>query len=165
VIAVDVRAEALASARRHGATATVDATAGDPVEGVRAATGGAGADVVVEALGAAETVRQAVAMARPGGRAVAVGIAPAGTAAPIEITPLVRRAVALVGSFGARARTDMPRLLELVAGGAVDVERLVTRRYALDDVNEAYAALEAGAITGRAVVVMDPGTAPVGPAS
>ena len=69
---------------------------------------GGGADVVFEVLGSERTFTQALAMVRDGGRLVAVGIAPAGVTAPVEITRLVRRSIHVVGSYGARIRADMP---------------------------------------------------------
>ena len=62
-------------------------------------------------------------MARDGGTVVAVGIGAGAAAAEIEITHMVRREIRLVGSFGARTRADMPRIVELAAAGAIDLEQ------------------------------------------
>ncbi|MGP3536062.1 zinc-binding dehydrogenase [Microbacterium sp. RD1] len=153
IIAVDIAAEKLENAAALGATDTVDARVGDPVEQVRAISGG-GVDVAFEALGNPVTFRQAVGMLGDGGRMVAIGIAPAGAEASIEITPLVRRGYEIVGSFGARTRTDLPEVVKLAADGAFDVESLITRRYTLDEADTAYRDLAAGTITGRAVISM-----------
>ena len=75
---------------------------------------------------------------------------------PAAITRLVRRSVTMVGSFGARMRSDVPELIDLVARGAVDTQHLVTQRFTLETAGEAYAALDRGEITGRAMVVVDP---------
>jgi succinate semialdehyde reductase (NADPH) len=155
IIAVDVRAEKLAAVRGLGATDGVDASGGDPVAEVRRLTGGEGVDVAFEALGRAETVTAAFRMVRDGGRAVVIGIAPGQTAAPIEITHLVRRGIRLQGSYGARVRTDVPELLRLAASGTISVTRPITRRYRLDQADEAYRALDRGEITGRAIVVVE----------
>ncbi len=88
-------------------------------------------------------------------RAVVIGIAAGQTAAPIEITHLVRRGIRLQGSYGARVRTDLPELLSLTAGGRISVTQPIARRYRLDQADEAYRALDRGEITGRAIVVMD----------
>ncbi len=148
VIAVDVREAALEAARAAGATRTVDASKEDPV---RAA--GAGVDVAIEAIGRPETVAQAFAMTREGGRTVVVGVGPAKAAAPIEITRLVRRGIRISGSYGCRVRTDMPELIALAASGKVDVARLVTRRFRLAEAAAAYDALDTGRIAGRAIVI------------
>lgn len=154
LIAVDVRDDKLAAARQLGATHTVNARQEDPVERIRALTGGRGVDVAVEALGRPDTFLQAANSVRDGGRAIMIGIAPAGVTAPVEITRLVRRGIHIAGSYGARTRTDMPALLRLVEHGFVDPARVISRRYRLADANAAYQALESGEIVGRAIVVV-----------
>ena len=113
-----------------------------------------GADVVFEVLGSERTFTQALAMVRDGGRLVAVGIAPAGVTAPIEITRLVRRSIHVIGSYGARVRSDMPAILALVEAGAISPGAALTRRFALAEAADAYAALDRREIVGRAIVVM-----------
>jgi S-(hydroxymethyl)glutathione dehydrogenase/alcohol dehydrogenase len=154
IVAVDVRREKLDAARALGATDGVDASHGDAVAEVRRLTGGEGVDVAFEALGRAETVTAAFRMARDGGRVVVIGIAPGTTAAPIEITHLVRRGIRLQGSYGGRVRGDLPELLALAAAGRISVTQPISRRYTLDQADEAYRALDRGEITGRAIVVM-----------
>jgi len=155
VIAVDIREDKLAAARRLGATQGVDATTGDPAAQIRELTGGRGVDIAFEALGRPDTVLTAFDCVREGGRVVVVGLAPTSVAAPIEITRMVRRSVSVIGSFGARMRSDVPDLLQLVERGQVGVKELVSRRFKLDEAGQAYEALNRGEITGRAIVVMD----------
>jgi S-(hydroxymethyl)glutathione dehydrogenase/alcohol dehydrogenase len=154
IVAVDVRDEKLEAARALGATDGVNAAGGDAVAAVRALTGGEGVDVAFEALGRPDTVTAAFRMVRDGGRAVVIGIAPGSTPAPIEITHLVRRGIRLQGSYGARVRTDVPEIIRLAASGRISVTQPITRRYRLDQADEAYRALDRGEITGRAIVVM-----------
>ncbi len=154
VIAVDVAAEKLESARRLGATHIVDSGREDAIEAVRRITDGRGVDVAFEALGRPATFAQAVAMLADGGRMVAVGIAAGDAEAAIRITPLVRRGHTISGSFGARTRTDLPRVVELARRGVFDASEVVTRRYDLEHADEAYQALARGEVTGRALVVM-----------
>ena len=156
VVAVDVSEEKLAAARSLGATDVVDASQGDPVARVVELTDG-GADVVFEALGREETVLQAVGMLRDGGRLVAVGITPADVRVPIDVTRLVRRGLRIQGSYGARPRSDMPRLLALIERGVLQPQESVSRRFTLEQADEAYTALDRREIVGRAVVVMPPG--------
>jgi S-(hydroxymethyl)glutathione dehydrogenase/alcohol dehydrogenase len=85
---------------------------------------------------------------------VAIGIAPGTTTAPLEITRLVRRSQRVIGSYGARTRHDMPQVLGLAARGILRAEDVVTRRYALEQVDEAYKALARGEIAGRAIIEM-----------
>lgn len=155
VIAVDIVDDKLEAACRLGATQVVNAAREDPVAAVRALTGGRGVDVAFEVLGRAETVLTAFNVAADGGKVVVVGIAPGAEAAPIEITRLVRRSITLRGSYGGRMRTDVPLLVGLAAGGQIGVSPLITRRYSLDEADEAYRALNRGEITGRAIVVVE----------
>jgi succinate semialdehyde reductase (NADPH) len=155
VIAVDIREEKLAAAQRLGATRGVNGAESDAAAQVRELTGGKGVDVAFEALGRPETVVTAFDAIREGGRVVVVGLAPTAVAAPIEITRMVRRSVSVVGSFGARMRSDLPELINLVARGNVGIEQLVSQRFRLEEANEAYAALSRGEITGRGIVLME----------
>ncbi len=84
---------------------------------------------------------------------IAVGIAAGRTTAPVEITRLVRRALRIIGSYGARTRADMPEILRLAERGTFRLETFVTRRYSLDESEAAYQALRRGEIAGRAVVL------------
>jgi S-(hydroxymethyl)glutathione dehydrogenase/alcohol dehydrogenase len=110
-------------------------------------------DVAFEVLGLQQTFVQAFECIRDGGRMVAVGIAPGKTTAPIEITRVVRRSLRLIGSYGARTRTDMPEIIRLAERGIFRPERMVTKRYSLDEADAAYQALARGEIVGRAIVV------------
>jgi succinate semialdehyde reductase (NADPH) len=154
IIAVDVSTEKLATVRDLGATDVVDSSVEDPVERVLELTDRAGVDVAFEALGREETFLQALGMLRDGGRLVAVGIAPVDVRAALDITRVVRRGLRIVGSYGGRPRTDMPRLLSLIERGILNPQLSVTRRFPLEAVGEAYETLDRGEILGRAVVVM-----------
>ncbi|MCC6173997.1 MAG: zinc-binding dehydrogenase [Chloroflexi bacterium] len=153
IIAIDVRADKLTAARVLGATHTIDGSQEDVAARVQEITDGRGVDVAFEALGRPETFVQAASVVRAGGRAVMVGIAPAGVTAPLEITPLVRRGVRIVGSYGASTRADLPAVIALARAGAIDLAQTVTRRYGLGQAAEAYDTLNRGGIVGRAIVV------------
>jgi S-(hydroxymethyl)glutathione dehydrogenase/alcohol dehydrogenase len=156
IIAVDVDDTKLELAKKLGAHFTVNSLKEDAVAAVRHLAGDRGVDVAFEALGRPETFTQATKMLADGGRMVAVGIAAGTATAQVEITPLVRRGQRIIGSFGARTRHDLPAVTALAAGHGFDVAAAVTRRYTLDQADEAYAALARGEIEGRAVVVMEP---------
>ena len=72
-----------------------------------------------------------------------------------EITRLVRRGIRLIGSFGARVRTDIPALLRLAVRRVIDPARTISRRYTLAQAPQAYDALSRGEIVGRAIVVTE----------
>lgn len=152
VIAVDLQDNKLDLAKVNGATHTVNAASNDPVEAVRALSGG-GADVVFEAIGLPATWSQGVEMVADGGRFVAVGIGSRGATAPVEITRVVRRVISVLGSYGGRVREDMPAVIDLAESGKIDPGATVTRQFGLDEAVTAYEALERGEIQGRAVII------------
>lgn len=137
-----------------------DLRAGEAVADVAALAGGDdddGVDVAVEALGRPATAAQAAGMVRPGGRAVVVGLPRRGEAlAGLDMTRLVRQQVRVVGSYGARAREDLPVVLRLAETGAVRVQDAVTRRCGLEEAGQAYVDLAQGKILGRALVEFPP---------
>jgi L-iditol 2-dehydrogenase len=144
VIVIGRRAARLARAAALGFE-TVDATAGDPIEAVRALTGGLGVDVVLECAGAPETVVQALAMLRRGGRCAAVGIPAAG--AEIPVRRLVLDELELVGSRASAG--EMRRVLPLVEQGRIRVRDIVTHHFPLAEYGRALATFndpESGAI-------------------
>lgn len=154
VIAVDINEDKLTAAIPLGATDVVNGSRVDAAEEVMRLTDGVGVDVAFEVLGLPQTFEQSTRMLRDGGRLVAVGIADGRATAAIEITRLVRRSQRIVGSFGGRTRTDLPRLVALAARGVLHPQDTVTQRFGLDEVAEAYKALAQGEINGRAVICM-----------
>lgn len=154
IIAVDVDDAKLAVARDLGATVTVNSAIVDAREAVLEATGGAGAELVLEVIGRPETVELGVSLLREGGQLVVVGIAAGAATAAIPITGLVRRGLTITGSYGARTRRDLPEVVRLADEGAFDVLRAVTRRFTLEEAPQAYDLLDAGQIQGRSIVVM-----------
>jgi Zn-dependent alcohol dehydrogenase len=153
IVAADVNPSKLELATSFGATDVVDASTEDVVEAVQELTGG-GVDYAFEVIGRPESVTQAVRSARVGGTAVAVGIAPDGTSAQVGLQDLVRQEKTLKGSIygSTRPQTDFPRLFDLYRRGRLPLDRLVSREWPLDQVNEAYAALLAGTVA-RSVLI------------
>ena len=113
LIAVDVDEERLRTARRMGAAESLDASVGDPVEKIRELTGGAGADLVIEASGAAATPQQAIDAARRGGAVLIVGL----QAAPrrLDLHSLAVREVDVRSTNAHVCETDLPDALRILA--------------------------------------------------
>ena len=153
VIAIDIDDDKLDLARQMGATHTVNSSEVDAAEAVAQITGGRGVDVAFEALGSAGTTNLAVTISREGGRAVVVGIPPAGTTLDVDLARIVRRKIQIKGSYGARARRDVPDLIRLLAAGKLDLGGVISRRVGLDEAPGTYQALDRGEILGRAVVL------------
>ena len=157
IIVIDRNPAKESLARSFGATHFVSTDDGtDPVGAVRELTGGVGADYAFEALGRAETIRQAYDALRPGGMAVVVGMAPEDDEVAINALSLPRNVKVLMGSYYGSARPwiDLPRLVNLYLSQRLRVDELVSRSYRLDEINTAYEALAAGEVA-RSVIVFD----------
>jgi Zn-dependent alcohol dehydrogenase len=152
VIGVDISDGKLEMAKQMGATHTINASKEDVPERIREITGGRGVDIAVEALGKPATFKQAIMSVRDGGRAVMIGVAPWGATADVEITRLVRRQIRVIGSYGGRARQDLPNIVGLAELGFLKIESAVTQKAKLEQASNVYAELEQGRITGRAVI-------------
>ncbi|XP_015879637.3 uncharacterized protein LOC107415761 isoform X2 [Ziziphus jujuba] len=152
VIAVDVQDEKLQKAKIFGATHAVNASKEDAVEKIREITGGKGVDIAVEALGKPQTFVQCTQSVRDGGKAVMIGLAQAGAVGEVDINRLVRRKVKVIGSYGGRARQDLPKLVRLAETGIFNLSNAVSRRYKFEEADKAFQDLNQGKIISRAVV-------------
>ncbi len=154
IIAIDPVALKRDAARKVGATDLVDPTEGDPILQVMSLTGGRGADYAFEVIGLPETVTQAYSMARKGGTAVVVGMARADAQITLSPFDLFFSEKRLIGSkYGsAQVRRDFQRFIDLIETGRLDTESMVSRTIGLDDVNDAFRAMEAGEVI-RSVIV------------
>jgi Zn-dependent alcohol dehydrogenase len=158
IIAVDLSEEKLAFARRFGATHGVNAAGGDAVEQVRSLTDG-GVDFAFDAIGVKQTMEQIMPAARPGqvggrsgGTAVLVGVPQ--TTAELNMVDMLINEKTYKGSIGGSCKPerDFPMFLDWFKEGKLDLNALVTRRYRLDQINEATEALQRGQIAGRAIL-------------
>jgi S-(hydroxymethyl)glutathione dehydrogenase/alcohol dehydrogenase len=143
IVAVDLSEQRLEHARAQGATETL-VGGPDVVDQIVEMTGGFGADYTFEATGNVAVMRQAVESARMGwGLCTVAGVA--GKGEVLEIVPrflITGRRVAGASFGGAKGRDRVPELVELYLNGELDLESLVTRRVSLDEVNDAFAAME-----------------------
>jgi len=142
------------TAEQLGATHGIDPSAGDPVAQVQQLTEGRGADFAFEALGRPETILQAWQMTRNGGTCTIVGMARSDAQVTFPAFELMSTERRLLGCVygSAQVRRDFPRLVKLVENGRLDLETMVTRTIKLDDVNDAFRAMEAGEVI-RSVIV------------
>ncbi len=153
IIAVDMVEHKLATAKQFGATDTVNAGEGDAVQAVQKLTGG-GVDYAFEAIGLKVTSEQAYNMVGRGGTAVIVGMVP--PMDQISVSGMIwMQEKTLKGSFygSARFHTDMPRILNLYRQKKLDLDSLVTRRYELDQINEAFDALRNGEVSRSVLTI------------
>ena len=152
LVAVDVLESKLDLARELGATHTVEAGDGT-VEEVRAATGG-GADHALETVGSERVLADAYAATRPGGTTVTVGLPHPDRVLSIPAVSLVTEERTLRGSYlgSCVPERDLPRFIGLYRAGHLPVDRLLTHRISLEEVNEGFDRLAAGEAVRQAVV-------------
>ena len=155
IIAVDVKANKLEYARQFGATDLLDASEGETAARVLEMTGG-GVDYAFEAIGFPQTIVDCYESTRLGGTTVVVGMAAEDEMVALPALSLPRTEKVLRGSWYGSARpwVDLPKMVDLYMGGRLQVDPLLSRTYPLDEINEAYEALERGDVA-RSVLVMD----------
>ena len=134
-IATDVTPSRLQMARQLRATHTLDAS-NDVVEAVIELTEGRGVDVVIDCVGLAATVRQAISMVRRGGHIQAVGMAQE-TIDQFPLFDIINGEIGISGSF--RYVNCYPPTIAAVANGKIDVKSLITHRFSLAETPEAMA--------------------------
>lgn len=149
VIAVDVGPERLRRAREFGADALLNPADGDVVTALRDLTRGDGVDCAIDCSSAPEARSQAIKAARKWGRVAFVG---EGGNVTIDVSPdLLRKQLTLIGSwtFDKNGQADCARF---VADRNIDVERLFTHRWSLDQAVEAYRLFDTQT-TGKMVIL------------
>jgi S-(hydroxymethyl)mycothiol dehydrogenase len=158
VIGIDVVERKLEWARRFGATHTIDATRQDPVEAIRALTGGFGADLVVDAVGRPETYLQAFLARDHAGRLVNVGVPPEqGMSVELPMSEVFGRGGSLRSSwYGDCLPTrDFPVLIDLYRKGRLDLDGFVSEIITVNDVEDAFSKIMKSEVL-RSVVVFTP---------
>jgi S-(hydroxymethyl)glutathione dehydrogenase/alcohol dehydrogenase len=155
IIAVDLVDSKLRLAKEFGATDTVNAkTVGDPVDAVRSLTGGIGVDFAFEVIGVPAVIQQAFHSTKRGGKAVIVGVPRMGEEVGIQGFSLALEEKSLVGSLygSGNVRRDFARLIDLYMQKKLKIDELISRRIKLEQVNEAFEAMEKGEVA-RSVIV------------
>jgi len=155
IIAVDMVPWKLELARKLGASDAVNASDGDPVAAVKELTQG-GVETAFECIGTVPTCQQAVAMLCRGGTAVMVGVVPIGVAVGIPLFDVVLSGKRILGSMMGdnRFRIDMPRYCDFYLDGRLRLDEMISARIRLDDVNDSFEKMKAGAVA-RSVIVFD----------
>ncbi|MGF7239280.1 MAG: Zn-dependent alcohol dehydrogenase [Frankia sp.] len=138
IIAIDLAAGRRVASLGLGATHIVDPAQGDPVEQVRALTGGRGVDYGFEVVGLPELMVQAFDMTRAEGAVTLVGMPAAGATVTLPAIAAVFSGKRLAGSVvgGAQIRRDFPRFIRLAEAGRLDLGSMISRRIKLDEVND-----------------------------
>jgi Zn-dependent alcohol dehydrogenase len=144
VIGVDRVSSKLELAQELGATATIDAGQ-DPVDAIRELTDG-GAELVVETVGNEDVLAQAYAATRRGGTTVTVGLPAPSRMLAIPALSLTAEERTLRGSYlgSSDPKRDIPQLVDLYRRGGLPVDRLLSQRIGLDEVNAGFDRLARG---------------------
>ncbi len=153
IIAVDVRDDKLALAKQLGATHTVNATAADAVDQIKAITSG-GVDYAFEMAGSIPALELAWKITRRGGETVTAGLPHPQKTMSFAPVQLVGEERTLKGSYlgSCVPLRDIPIYIDLYRAGKLPVDRLMSDKVSLDDINEAFDRLATGA-TVRQVIV------------
>ncbi|MEU4092110.1 S-(hydroxymethyl)mycothiol dehydrogenase [Streptomyces sp. NPDC026673] len=154
IIAVDIDARKLETAKKLGATHTVNSKEIDPVEAIRELTGGFGADVVIDAVGRPETYKQAFYARDLAGTVVLVGVPTPEMKLELPLLDVFGRGGALKSSWygDCLPSRDFPMLIDLHLQGRLDLGAFVTETIALDEVEKAFERMHHGDVL-RSVVV------------
>jgi (R,R)-butanediol dehydrogenase / meso-butanediol dehydrogenase / diacetyl reductase len=149
VIAIDVSAERANAAKDFGAVHVIDASSEDPVEAIMALTGGKGANKALDTSGSAPGRSAAVRCASKWGSVCFVG---EGGEVTLNVSPdIIRKQLTLVGSWTLNS-ADVPDCIRFIADHGLDVDKLFTDRWTLDQADEAYKAFDKQA-AGKGVFV------------
>lgn len=148
IIAVDLLDNKLEMAKIFGATHTVNAGIGDPIQKIKELTGGLGVDYAFEVVGKPQTVLQAFGSLKKGGTAVAVGVPTADAIGNIPLYSLIGEEKTLKGCWygSGTPRVDIPKILDLYMAGKLKLDELVSKVYPLDEINAAFADLQYGEV-------------------
>lgn len=154
VIAVDLMENKLQWAKQFGATDTVNGKDVEASEVIRSLTDGLGVDYAFEVIGVPAVITQAFLSVKRGGKAVVVGVPGFDQMAMIPAAMLALEEKSVIGSLygSANMRRDMPKLLELYMQKRLKIDELISRRITLDQVNDAFEAMEKGEVA-RSVIV------------
>ena len=138
IIAVDTVPARLAMARRLGADIVVDFKQEDPVEAIMRLTDGRGVDVAIEALGTQATFEAALRVLRPGGVLSSLGVYSSDLKIPLDAFAAGLGEKSIRTSLCPGGKERMRRMLDVIGSGRVDLGGLVTHRFKLDQIEEAY---------------------------
>ena len=138
IIAVESDPMRAEMAKRMGADVVLDFHKMDVVEEIKRLTGGAGVDVAIEALGTQETFENALRVLRAGGTLSSLGVYSGKLALPVEPFAAGLGDHKIVTTLCPGGKERMRRLMELVRHGRLDLVPLLTHRFPLDQIVDAY---------------------------
>jgi len=146
IIAIDTIDKKLEMAKELGADHVINASKEDPVAKVHEVTGG-GADYAIETAGKIQVKEQAIGSIRGGGKCVLIGMTPMGETMTIDPVQFILGKTVTGNIEGEiRPHVDLLRYIDLFMDGKLPLDKLISHRFSLDQVNEAFSALEKGEV-------------------
>jgi 2-desacetyl-2-hydroxyethyl bacteriochlorophyllide A dehydrogenase len=136
LVVTDAREDPFPISRAYGATDCVNVAQTDPVRAVHDLTDGLGADIVIETSGYPASSAIVLDVVRKEGKVAHIGWA--NDLPPLPVIPIMAKTLTVFGVGGNGGRGQYERSLELVRSGRIDLEPMVTHRFGLDDVAEAF---------------------------
>ena len=138
IIAVETVPERIEMARRVGADVVIDFRKADPVDEIMRLTGGRGVDAAIEALGLQSTFENCLRVLKPGGTLSSLGVYAEDLKIPLAAFHAGLGDNKIVTSLCPGGKERMRRLLSVIDSGRIDLRSLVTHRFGLDQIEEAY---------------------------
>jgi S-(hydroxymethyl)mycothiol dehydrogenase len=153
IIGVDIDARKLDWARQFGATHVINSSESDPVEAIRALTGGVGVDVAIEAVGRPETYTQAFYARDLAGTVVLVGVPRPDMRLELPLLDVFGRGGSLKSSWygDCLPSRDFPMLVDLYQQGRLDLDAFVSELIGIGDIEAAFEKMHRGEVL-RSVV-------------
>jgi threonine dehydrogenase-like Zn-dependent dehydrogenase len=138
IIAVDTVPERLAMAKRMGADIAIDYKESDPVAEIMRLTGGRGVDVAIEALGTQQTFESCLRALKPGGVLSSLGVYSGKLTLPLDAYAAGLGDHTVITTLCPGGKERMRRLMNVIDSSRVDLGGLVTHRFKLDQIEDAY---------------------------
>ncbi|MGE0827658.1 MAG: Zn-dependent alcohol dehydrogenase [Candidatus Binatia bacterium] len=154
IIAIDLLDKKLETARHFGATDTINGSSGDVVKEIKRLSGG-GVEYSFDAIGNKQVTEQCLYALAPRGLATIVGAMPPGQTVELNVGHFfVEKRIQGCFMGSNRFHLDMPRYLDLYRQGRLNLDDMISRRARLEDVNDAFRAMQAGEVT-RTVLIFE----------
>ncbi len=154
IIAIDLVDSKLEAARQFGASHAFNPGRDDVAAAVASLTQGRGADYVFVTVGSGQAMEQGLSLLRHGGTLVVVGMPASGVKMAVEVVDFAYASQRILGSRmgSTRLAVDIPKLVALYQEGRLKLDELITRRYPLEEINEAVASVKRGEALRNVIV-------------
>lgn len=153
IIGIDLFDNRLEMAKKMGATHIINSRNADVKEELVKILGSEGADVVVDNTGLPEIIQLSYELTKANGRTVLVGVPRKGNNISIYSLPL-HFGKTIIGSHGGETdpTADIPRYIKMFKAGTLELKKLITHEFALDEINEAISLMRSGEVSGRCMI-------------